>query len=58
MDRMVLALQHAGCGKLDKSSSIRYSTLVVTVKVYEWSRFALDDSRRPWRLRNVINLLM
>jgi hypothetical protein len=22
------------------------------VKVYEWFGFALDDSRRPWRLKN------
>jgi hypothetical protein len=32
--------------------------LLVTVKVYEWSGFSRDDSRRPWRLRNVTNLLM
>jgi hypothetical protein len=46
-----------GAGSLDKSSSIRYAALVMTVKVYQWSRFTLDDSQRPWRLRNVMNLL-
>jgi hypothetical protein len=46
-----------GAGWLDKSPSIRYAALVVTVKVNEWSGFALDDSRGPWRLRNIINLL-
>jgi hypothetical protein len=30
----------------------------MTEKVYEWSGFVLDDSRRPWRLRNMMNLLM
>jgi hypothetical protein len=46
-----------GAGWLDKSSSIRYAMWVVTVKVYKWSGFTLDDSRRPWRLRDVMNLL-
>jgi hypothetical protein len=41
-----------GAGWLDKSSSIRYATWVMTEKVYKWSGFTLDDSHRPWRLRN------
>jgi hypothetical protein len=46
-----------GVGWRDKSSSIRYAAWVVTVKVYKWSGFTLDDSCCPWRLRNVMNLL-
>jgi hypothetical protein len=47
-----------GVGWLDNSFLIRYARWVVTEKVYEWSGFTLDDSRGPWRLRNVMNLLM
>jgi hypothetical protein len=55
--RWSLRCNTQGAGWLDKYSSIRYAALVVTVKVYEWSGFTLDNSRRPWRLINVMNLL-
>jgi hypothetical protein len=55
--RWSLRCNTQGTRWLDKSSSIRHTTLVVTLEVYEWSGFTLDDSSRPWRLRNVMNLL-